>query len=188
MKHLTPLNLCILAGLIFTAGCGGPDDPLSVFKQTEMAPQPGPPMVIEQADQDIQKRFESGPDEQKGAVQNAVLWAQRYEEMSLKNNELREQNNKLALQNNQLQHDAEKVKLQLESTRKELNEANEFLQQMHVELTKWKSDVLGFRDEMRQAQQAQLEALAKILKLLGAEPIEQPDSARKQPAPAGGKE
>jgi uncharacterized protein YeaO (DUF488 family) len=62
-------------------------------------------------------------------------------------------------------------------TEKELAEANEFLQQMHVELNKWKSDVLGFREEMRQAQQAQLEALAKILRVLGAEPVKLPEKS-----------
>jgi len=36
-------------------------------------------------------------------------------------------------------------------------------------LNNWKTDILGFRDEMRDAETAQLEALLKILKVLGGE-------------------
>lgn len=160
--------LCVLAA----AGCNSPDDPLAILQKQEMAPAGPPPATIEQTSRDVQRRFQSGNEEDTGAVQNAVMWAQRYEEMSLKNNELREQNNRLFLENNQLKTDADRLRASLESTRRELDEANAFLQQMHVELNQWKSDVLGFRDEMRQAQQAQLEALAKILRVLGAEPVE----------------
>ena len=107
------------------------------------------------------------------------MWAQRYEEMSLSNNQLREKNNELFLENAKLKENVAKLQTSLDMTRKELAEANEFLQQMHVELNKWKTDVLGYRDEMRQAQKAQLEALAKILKLLGAEPAEMPKTETK---------
>jgi chromosome segregation ATPase len=161
-------------GAVLLTGCNSPDDPLAVLKKQEMAPAGPPPVTIEQTPRDVQRRFQSGNEEDSGAVQNAVMWAQRYEEMSLKNNELREQNNRLFLENNQLKADTDRLRATLESTRKELEEANAFLQQMHVELNQWKSDVLGFRDEMRQAQRAQLEALAKILRVLGAEPVEMP--------------
>lgn len=40
---------------------------------------------------------------------------------------------------------------------------------MQKELTNWKSDVLGFRDEMRKAQKAQIDALTHIVTLLGGE-------------------
>jgi len=66
----------------------------------------------------------------------------------------------------------ETLKAQLSQTQKELEEANEFLQKMHVELNQWKADVLGFRDEMRKAEAAQLQALGKILRILGAEPAD----------------
>ncbi|MHC5165832.1 MAG: hypothetical protein ACYSOI_10975, partial [Planctomycetota bacterium] len=61
-----------------------------------------------------------------------------------------------------------------EQTKKDMTEANEFLGQMHLELNKWKTDVLGFRQEIRQAQQVQIEALGKILRVLGAETIDIP--------------
>jgi hypothetical protein len=40
---------------------------------------------------------------------------------------------------------------------------------MRIELNNWKTSILGFRDEMRQADIAQLETLLKILKILGGE-------------------
>ncbi|MFB0524723.1 MAG: hypothetical protein ACETVZ_04235, partial [Phycisphaerae bacterium] len=40
---------------------------------------------------------------------------------------------------------------------------------MRIELNNWKANVLGFRDERREAEIAQLEALLKILKILGGE-------------------
>ncbi len=40
-----------------------------------------------------------------------------------------------------------------------------------LSLNNWKNDVLGFREEMRSAQTAQLQALMKILKALGGEPM-----------------
>jgi hypothetical protein len=58
---------------------------------------------------------------------------------------------------------------QLQQTQKELNEANEIMISMRAELNKWKQDVLGFRDEMRSAEKAQLEALLKIMKVLGGD-------------------
>ena len=36
-------------------------------------------------------------------------------------------------------------------------------------MNNWKTDILGFRDEIRDAETAQLEALLKILKVLGGE-------------------
>lgn len=173
---------CLLSLMALT-GCNTADDPLTLLNRTEMAPAPKPPMEVQQTQQDIQRRFQASEQEKTDAVQSAVMWAERYEQLSLKNNELREQNNKLVLENNELKHQTEKLQITLDSTRNELAEANEFLGQMHAELSQWKSDVLGYRDEMRQAQKAQLEALAKILKLLGAEPTEdRADVAPQAPA------
>ena len=40
---------------------------------------------------------------------------------------------------------------------------------MRIELNNWKSNILGFRDEMRNADNAQLDALVKILEVLGGQ-------------------
>ena len=57
----------------------------------------------------------------------------------------------------------------MQQTQKELTEANDLLIKMRIELNTWKMDVLSFRDEMRQAEEAELEALLKILRLLGGQ-------------------
>ena len=66
-----------------------------------------------------------------------------------------------------------------------MTEANEFLGQMHLELNKWKTDVLGFRQEMRHAQQVQIEALGKILRVLGAEPVDTSNAPEESSSNAG---
>jgi hypothetical protein len=137
---------------------------------------PPPQRVVEPTQHDMKRRFEPGEPGESTAVQNAVIWAQKYEDLSIRNNELREQNNKLYLENQRLNRETDKLKTELEQTRKELSEANAFLQQMHLELNEWKSDVIGFRDEIRQSQKAQLEALSKVLSVLGAEPVILPET------------
>ncbi len=58
---------------------------------------------------------------------------------------------------------------QLQQTQKELAEANDLLIEMRIELNNWKTDVLGFRDEMRDAETAQLQTLFRILQVLGGQ-------------------
>ena len=84
------------------------------------------------------------------------------EQVQKKNLDLTEENRTLS---NQLTE----AQTQLEQAKKELAEANTLLVDMQKELTNWKSDVLGFRDEMRKAQKAQIDALTHIITLLGGE-------------------
>lgn len=168
---------------LFLSGCGLMTERVVYVESSSVpAPVPGPvpdvqsERIVDPSPQDMQRRFETNTESEGTAVQNAVIWAQKYEELSVRNNELRDQNNKLYLENQRLVRDSDKLTMQLEQTQKDLAEANEFLQQMHLELSKWKSDVLGFRDEIRQSQKAQLEALSKILSVLGAEPVAMPNA------------
>ena len=174
MRQTQIISLLSLTVILLLSGCAWLDQPVPVQQQ----PQSQPEAPVQQDNTDIQRRFESGREQNGDAVQNAVMWANKYEALSLTNNELREKNNKLFTENTRLKQDVDRLTMQLEQTRKDLKEANEFLQQMHVELSKWKTDVLGFREEMRQAQRAQLEALSKVLRVLGAEPAKIPDSLK----------
>ncbi len=61
------------------------------------------------------------------------------------------------------------VKSQVARLNKELAEANDTLIEMRIELNNWKVDILGFRDEIREADTEQLKALIKILEVLGGE-------------------
>jgi chromosome segregation ATPase len=83
-----------------------------------------------------------------------------------------DKNNSITKENSELKHQLSQLQLEMEQTKKELHSANAFLQEMQQELNHWKNDVLGFRDEMRRAESTQLEALSRILKLLGAEMTE----------------
>jgi chromosome segregation ATPase len=153
--------------IIMLAGCRIVEEPIAL----EAGPQTRP-VPAAAGDESIQNRFTDNQNDQTDAVKSALMWSQKYEELSVKTEKLREANDNLALENTDLKHKLSELDAELERTKKELAEANDFLQQMQIELTKWKSDVLGFRDEMRSAQAAQLEALQRVLRILGAEPVE----------------
>jgi predicted RNase H-like nuclease (RuvC/YqgF family) len=166
----------LFIGSLFLAGCGLPNE-LTIdrpaAKAVETTPEE-PPMVIGQTPEKMQKRFDPTIQDDGDLEQGELRWAQRYEELSVGNNALRETNHELTLENDQLKQQVKMLKSELEQTKKDMTEANEFLGQMHLELNKWKTDVLGFRQEIRQAQQVQIEALGKILRVLGAETIDIP--------------
>jgi septal ring factor EnvC (AmiA/AmiB activator) len=69
-----------------------------------------------------------------------------------------------------------KAKQDNEQLNRELTDANNMLVELRKELDRWRANVLGFRQEMREAQQTQLEALAKIMKMLGGEMALPPSS------------
>jgi chromosome segregation ATPase len=83
--------------------------------------------------------------------------------------QLRQQNEDFIAKNRQLNEQVVSLDAQLQQTQKELAEANNLLIEMRVELNNWKADILGFRDEMRNAETAQLETLLRILKVLGGQ-------------------
>lgn len=178
MKQIT-LNVLLLGILSFLLGCEltgneGIYDNSSQVEENPLLQQSKP---FEHGSSEMKRRFDSAPEEDAEAG-NVVVWTQRYEELSVKNNALREKNSEMLTENMELKQRAKELEKDLNETRIELSEANEFLQQMHVELTEWKKNVLGYRDEMRQAQKAQLEALAKILRVLGAEPMTTPENMK----------
>ena len=82
---------------------------------------------------------------------------------------LRQENKDIVTRNNELEAQAAAVGGQLQQTQKELAEANDLLIEMRIELNNWKADIIGFRDEMRDAETAQLETLFRILKALGGQ-------------------
>ena len=172
MRCLILITLFI--GSLFLAGCGFPnertiDRPMA--KSVEKTPDESL-MVTDPMAEKMQRRFDPAMQDADDSGQSPIELARSYEELSVKTNALRETNSELTLKNNQLKRQIEMLKSEMEQTKKDMAEANDFLGQMHLELNKWKSDVLGFRQEIRQAQQAQLEALGKILRVLGAEPVE----------------
>jgi hypothetical protein len=92
---------------------------------------------------------------------------------------LKATNQVLLSENANLKENLTSCNAQLQQTQKELTQANDLLIEMRLELNNWKTDVLGYRDEMRLAQKAQLESLIKILQLLGGEVAEEPNQTQK---------
>jgi len=130
------------------------------------------------------------------AVQSALVWSDKYAQAAEKLVRLQQANQALEGKNRQLLAQIAKSQIDAETFRKELNEANTMLIELRGELTKWKSNVLGFRQEIQTAPQAQWEALQKGLRLLGGEVPEpttrpaaaKPDTTTQAPASGAAKE
>jgi hypothetical protein len=115
-------------------------------------------------------------------VEQALELSQKLKQATDDLDRARKENRDLIDRNAPLTMQAAQATVELKQARKELDEANAMLREMQTELAKWKADVLGYRDEMRTAQTAQIEALRRVLRLLGAEEIP-PAAAAKPPEP-----
>lgn len=115
------------------------------------------------------RRFQEPSLQGSTAVESALELSEKYAILSTETNMLRQNNQNLTIENQQLKEQLFNIQKQLQQTQNELNEANEIMISMRAELNNWKKDVLGFRDEMRNAEKAQIEALLKIMKVLGGD-------------------
>lgn len=164
-KTITMLILTSL--LLGSFGCNIVDEPIEFtfpIKSQSTSQNTGPGAT--------ETRFTDPGADKSGAVERALMWSQKYDELSLKVEKLMERNSTLVEENVGTKHQIAQLQVEYDQTKKELDEANTFLQEMHLELTRWKSDVLGFRNEIRKAQSTQLNALSRILRILGAEMVE----------------
>lgn len=110
----------------------------------------------------IAKRFETPQEEAKSAVQSAVEISQKYTELAEQTAQLKQAKTDLEKENLELKTQVTALQKELEQTQKELTEANDMMLEMRVELNNWKNNVLGFRDEMMQAEKAELELSCKF--------------------------
>ena len=178
MKHR--IAIVWIGLLVGATGCDALR--MGYFVKDPVSVSPQPPVVVQRDAAELKNRFSDNEAQQKDAVQNAVMWSEKYQKLSETANDLREKNIRLMEENARLTKQFQSAQADLKQTRQELEDANSFLQKLHMELAQWKSDVLGFRDEIRRSQAAQLTALTKILRILGAEPVEAP-KASTPPAP-----
>ena len=162
--QISKMMIIGLLGMVSFTGCGMVDEPIEIT-----LPTANKPAIQDTQNESLEKRFTEPKEQMPGAVESALMWSHKYDELSNKNESLMDKNNSLIKENSELKHQLSQLQLELEQTKKELESANAFLQEMQLELNHWKDDVLGFRDEMRQAESTQLEALSRILKLFGAE-------------------
>jgi chromosome segregation ATPase len=130
--------------------------------------------VQKQQSQSVANRFLEAAPQKPTVVESAMELSQKHAMLSEEAAELRRKNKELTASNQQLKEQVASVEAKLHQAQKELNEANDILIAMRIELNNWKLNILGFRDEMRDAETAQLEALLKILKALGGEVMTKP--------------
>lgn len=115
------------------------------------------------------RRFQDTRLQGRTAVESAIELSEKYARLSDQTIALREENQRLVTDNENLQQQIVTLEAKLRQTQKELGEANDLLIEMLTELNNWKTNILGFRGEMREAAKAQLEALLKVLEILGGE-------------------
>ncbi|MHC4114900.1 MAG: hypothetical protein ACYSSL_06250 [Planctomycetota bacterium] len=117
----------------------------------------------------MSRRFQNAAPKGQTIVDSAVELSSKntelFEEMMI----LRQENQELSAKNRRFKDQIAVLKPELKQAKKELNEANDLLIEMRIELNNWKADILGFRNEIRNADKAQLKALLRILEVLGGE-------------------
>jgi chromosome segregation ATPase len=152
----TPLML-----LSLLAGCAEPHkSPAAISKQNSLNNEQQSPVV---------KRFQESASQGRTVVESAIELSEKYAQLSEQTAQIREKNKDLINENTQLKNQVDALESELKKTQKELQEANQLLIDMLNEMNNWKTDILGFRSEMREAAKAQLEALLKVLEILGGE-------------------
>ena len=148
--------------LLLSGGCPMSGGPAEVILQSDFTEQRSLSAAAP-------KRFQQTEPQGTTVVETAMELSKKYAKLSEEAAKLRAENQNLITQNNLLEEKLAVSNTQLRQTQKEISEANDLLMQMRIELNNWKVNVLGFREEMRQADKAQLETLLKILKVLGGE-------------------
>ncbi|MHC4322664.1 MAG: hypothetical protein ACYSUX_00155 [Planctomycetota bacterium] len=156
------IGLVVFLVLIFLLpGC------LSTQKPAGLAVEPV--AVEKQQNDSVARRFRESDPEGPTVVESAMKLSGEYARLTQEANVIRQQNEDLSTKNLQLNDQIVTLNNQLRQAQNELAEANSLLIEMRVELNNWKADILGFRNEMRDAETAQLQTLLRILKVLGGE-------------------
>ena len=180
MRKNKTSSLLYIAAAILTGvlpGCTADKNPVDVVLSPSSANPSG---------ENVAKRFREPNTQGRTAVESAIELSEKYAKLSDQTVALRERNQSLLAENTDLKKRVSELESKLMQTQKELNEANDLLIEMLTELNNWKGDVLGFRNEMREASKAQLEALLRILETLGGQIEAHADTDRNTAGPAGG--
>lgn len=160
IRKTLPLLALLAAGFLLSS-CTVPQERAQVIVT--------PPPAQEPQNSSVAKRFQESAPRAPTAVESAIELSEKYAKLSEQASVLRQENQDVGTKNQQFKERLAALEAQLQQAQKELGEANSFLIETRIELNNWKADVLGFRDEMRDAEKAQLEALLKILQVLGGE-------------------
>jgi hypothetical protein len=152
------------AAALAAAGCAWTQSAMS------RAAPPPPPPTVKAADEDVfyQKAKQVDPP-LPTAIETTLVLQDKYTRSLEDLQRERDRTRDLSEEKRKLDDAVNKSQADFAKAQLELSDANALLMQMRQELEKWKTDVMGFRDEMRQASKIQLDALAKVMNLLGAE-------------------
>ena len=154
-------SMILLVPIFLLSGCSSTQQPVELAVNSAE--------VEMQQNEAVAKRFQQTDTEAQTVVESAMKLSSEYSRLNQEATLLRQQNEDLIAKNHQLEERALSLDAQLQQTQQELTEANSLLIEMRVELNNWKADILGFREEMRNAETAQLETLLRILKVLGGQ-------------------
>jgi len=157
-NKITPC-LILLALIMFCAGCTM-EKPVEVLLKQDTSGS-----LARNTDTSARFHDPVGPTPVESAMELSAKYAQKIEELA----KLETQNQQLREENKTLMDRLAPCETRLTQAQKELGEANDLLIEMRIELNNWKTNILGFRDEIREADKAQLEALTKILTVLGGQ-------------------
>jgi hypothetical protein len=166
------LSALVLAAAMLLPGCG------SLGKPKTAGPQP-------KVDKTAAK-YDAGAKNNLTSVESALLLSEKYAALAVESEKIRQENKKLIDENVDLSKKIAVLQAEFDQASKELKDANAMLIDMRIEINNWKNNILGFRDDMRASQKAQLEALLQIMKLLGGESQKEqgePQSANKDNEP-----
>jgi len=161
--------LISLMPVLLLLNCVTVQEPLDVAVISDFTDRPSSPKSEKQQSDSVAKRFQESAPQQSTVVASAMELSKEHAKLSEEAAVLRQENKDLIARNQQLKGQVVTLEAQLKQTQRELSEASDLLITMRIELNNWKTDILGFRDEIRDAETAQLEALLKILKVLGGE-------------------
>ena len=165
----TILLMISLMLIFLLSNCVSVQEPLDVAILSDSTARLSSPKSEKQQSESVAKRFQESAPQQSTVVASAMELSKEHAKLSEEAAVLRQENKDLTARNQQLKDQVVTLEAQLQQTQRELSEANDLLITMRIELNNWKTDILGFRDEIRDAETAQLEALLKILKVLGGE-------------------
>jgi len=127
------------------------------------------PTITSEQNNPAVNRFQEPSPDGTTPVETAIKISEKYAKLTEEAAQLRQENKQLSVQNIELNTQLDSTNEKLVQAEQELKEANDMLIDMRIELNNWKVDVLSFRDEMRNADKAELQALLKILKTLGGD-------------------
>jgi DNA anti-recombination protein RmuC len=167
-KHNIMLSLIPTLLVFILSGCSITKEPGTFTVQPISHKQPQQ-NTTQPPSGSVAKRFQDPVPEKPTAIDSAMELSQKYAKLSAEAAVLHQENQDLISKNLQLKDQNAALKAQLQQTQKELTEANDLMIEMRIELNNWKTDIIGFRDEMREADSSQLQALLRILKILGGE-------------------